>query len=309
MIEKKYKYYDIQVNGYAGIDFNSPDLTVDQLLYASRKLTEDNVKGILATIITDNYDMMLRKINNLASMISKNDTLKSLFKGIHIEGPFLNPEKGFHGAHPKEFIIRPDKNKIKELVDAGNGLIKLVTLAPEYDKDFGVIKFLNDENIIVSAGHSNASMNELLGAIDAGLKMFTHLGNGSPNLLARHDNIINRVLSLSDKLYICFIADGIHIPNFALKNYLKITGYDKSIIVTDCMSAASAPPGRYSISHINVEVGEDKIVREVGKNNLAGSAITMIDAEEYLINQLGVNEDNCKKVLFSNVQKLFNFLD
>lgn len=307
MIKEKYKYFDIQVNGYTGIDFNSTDLTIDQLLYVSGKLVEDNVEGILATIITDDYDRMVRKIENLAFLIGQNDNVKSLFKGIHIEGPFLNPEKGFHGAHPRDYIIRPDIYKMKRLIDAGDGLIKLVTLAPEYDKDFKVIKFLTNENIIVSAGHSNASMKDLQGAIDAGLKMFTHLGNGSPNLLARHDNIINRVLSLSDKLFVCFIADGIHIPNFALKNYLKITGYDKSIIVTDCMAAASAPPGKYTVSHIQVEVGVDRIVREVGKNNLAGSAITMLDAENFLINELGVSVENCKKVLSANARKLFNF--
>lgn len=299
------KYFDIQVNGYAGIDFNSTSLTEDQLVFVTHKLIEDNVEGIFATIITDDFESMLKKIKNLAALIAENDFVKSIIKGIHIEGPFLNPESGFHGAHPKEFIIPPNLEKVKELVEAGSGLIKLITLAPEFDDNYESIKYLSDKNIVVSAGHSDASREQLLGAIDAGLKMFTHLGNGSPKFMDRHDNIINRVLSLSDKLYICFIADGIHIPSFALKNYIKVTGFDKCIIVTDCMAAASAPPGRYSVSHINVEVGEDKIVREVGKTNLAGSAITMMDAEEFLTNDIGVSIENCKKILSDNVKQLF----
>lgn len=299
-----YKYFDIQVNGYAGIDFNSHSLTEDELLFVTHKLIEDNVEGIFATIITDDFESMLKKIKNLASLIAENDFVKSIIKGIHIEGPFLNPENGFHGAHPKEFIIPPNLEKVKELVEAGEGLIKIFTLAPEYDNNYESIKYLSDENIVVSAGHSDASREQLLGAIDAGLKMFTHLGNGSPKFMDRHDNIINRVLSLSDKLYICFIADGIHIPSFALKNYIKVTGFDKCIIVTDCMAAASAPPGRYSVSHINVEVGEDKIVREVGKTNLAGSAITMRESEKLLRKSLEISGSDLKKILNNNAKSV-----
>ena len=130
------------------------------------------------------------------------------------------------------------------------------------------------------------------------------MGNGSASLLPRHDNIVNRVLSLAGKISICFIADGIHIPTFALKNYLKAAGAENSIIVTDCMAAASASPGRYSVSHIDVEVGIDKVVREIGKQNLAGSAITMKDAESFLTIKLGLSKDECHQLLALNPKKI-----
>lgn len=300
------KYIDLQVNGYAGVDFNSMDLTEAELLVACNKLYEDNVDSILATLITDDYSRMIEKIKNLAKIISENKQIRSIIQGIHIEGPFLSPTEGFRGAHPKEYIISSDLEKLQRIVDSGSGLVRLVTLAPEIDKNFEMSKFLSSQDIIVSGGHSNASLAELNGAIDNGLKLFTHLGNGSPQLLPRHDNIINRILSLAGKLSICFIADGIHIPVFALSNYIKVAGLENSIIVTDCMAAASAPPGLYSVSHINVEVGEDKVVRELGKENLAGSAITMKESELILKNNLNLNSNELDTILYKNAYQFFN---
>ena len=300
------KYFDIQVNGYAGVDFNSKKLTYEQLYFACEKLVDDNVKGIFATIITDDIENMNFKIRNLASIIEKSEFIKSIVKGIHVEGPFLNSEKGYRGAHPEKFIIPGNLDIIKELIDSGRGMIKLVTLAPEIDDRFELTKYLTRNNIVVSAGHTNATLEQLSGCINNGLKMFTHLGNGSPSILPRHDNIINRVLSLSDQLYICFIADGIHIPIFALKNYLKMIDLNKCIIVTDSMAAASAPPGKYSVSHIEVQVGDDRIVREVGKKNLAGSAITMKESEEMLKTNIKLNKNELINILYFNIKKLFN---
>lgn len=302
------KYFDIQVNGYAGIDFNDINLTQDKLHSACNKLAKDNVEGILAAIITDDFEKMLGKIKNLTSLIGNDKLIKSVIKGIHIEGPFLNPAKGYRGAHPDKYIIPTNLELVKKMIDAGNGLVKLFTLAPEFDENYKATKFLSNNGVIVSAGHSDATLEQLYGAIDNGLKMYTHLGNGSPSIMPRHDNIINRVLSLSDKLYICFIADGIHLPFFVLKNYLKIAGYNRSIIVTDCMSAASAGTGRYSISNITVDVGEDRIVREVGKDNLAGSAITMRESELNLIDNFKPSNAELKMIMYDNPKYILNIL-
>lgn len=306
METKKYKYFDLQVNGYAGVDFNSLSLTEEQLYSACSKLQKDNLDGILATVITDDMKSMIRKVSNLSSLIEKNSFIRSIIKGIHIEGPFLNPTKGYRGAHPKDDIIPASLDTAKEIIDTGKGCIKLFTLAPEIDSNFNVIKYLTENSVVVSAGHSNASMEELYGAIDNGLKLYTHLGNGSPSNLPRHDNIINRVLSLAGKLTICFIGDGIHMPLFALKNYMKSAGYNNSIIVTDCMAAASAPSGRYSISHLEIEVGEDRIVREVGKDNLAGSAITMKESEDLLRENLNISNDDLEKMFSINPKRILN---
>ena len=116
---------------------------------------------------------------------------------------------------------------------------------------------LANQNITVSAGHCNPNLDQLRAAIDAGLRMFTHLGNGCPQQLPRHDNIIQRVLSQADKLWICFIADGVHVPFFALRNYLKCADINRCVIVSDAMAAAGLGPGQYKLSRWEVTVGPE----------------------------------------------------
>ncbi|MCP5061898.1 MAG: N-acetylglucosamine-6-phosphate deacetylase, partial [Ignavibacteriae bacterium] len=249
---------------------------------------------------------MISRIKQLVFHREHDSTICKIIKGIHIEGPFLNSTIGYRGAHPEKFILKPDLEIMKKLVDAGDGLVRIVTLAPEMDDNFELIKYLKLQNIIVSAGHCNPQLEELKSAIDAGLSMFTHLGNGCPQDLPRHDNIIQRVLSFKDDLLICFIADGIHIPFYVLKNYIELAGVENCIITTDAMAAAGAKPGRYKISNIELEVGEDRIVREPGKDNFAGSAIDMKSSYENLIKRVGLTSEEAEQLTYSNPSKVFN---
>ena len=190
-------------------------------------------------------------------------------------------------------------------MNAANGLTRIVTLAPEVDTDNLLTKFLYSQGITISAGHCNPDIDQIKSAIHAGLSMFTHLGNGCPQNLPRHHNIIQKALSFNNDLTFCFIADGIHIPFYALKNYIKIAGTDNCIITTDAMAAAGAKAGRYSISNIELEVGEDRIVREPGKSNFAGSAIDMISSALNLKNEIGLNDKEIHQITNSNASILF----
>lgn len=303
------KYFDLQVNGYAGVDFNDENLSFDNLRYACDKLVEDKVDGILATLITDDLSLIKKRIKNILQFREEDPVIKHVIAGLHIEGPFLNGSDGYRGAHPREFVRQADAEVMSEILDSGDGLIKLVTLAPEVDPGYSVIKMLHRNNITVSAGHSDASLDTLKGAIDAGLSMFTHLGNGCPKVIERHNNIIERVLSLSGEIWICFIADGHHIPFFALGNYLKSAGYEKTIVVTDAMAAASAPPGMYRVGVIEVEVGEDKIVRQPVRNNLAGSAVTMEESAHNLSAELNMTQDKIELLTSINPKKALGLID
>ncbi len=298
-------FYDIQVNGYAGIDFNQNDLTTEDFKFACKRLKEDGVEGILATIITTDFIDMKTRLANIARYQKEDPLIREIVQGIHIEGPFLNSKLGYRGAHPEKMIIDANPDQMLELLEAANGLTKIVTLAPEKDKDMRVTRMLADMGIKVSAGHCNPSREQLYQAIDAGLSMFTHFGNGIPNTLSRHDNILQKVLSLRDHLWICYIADGIHIPLYVLNNYLNLTGFDNSIIITDCMAGASAPPGRYKISHIELEVGSDGVVREPGKENFAGSSATMKKCYDNLTLQMGISEADARKLTIENPAKIF----
>ena len=223
-------YFDLQVNGYSGIDFNGSALEVDRLQEMCNRLASQGVSGILATIITDSIPVMVMRLQRLAKILGDHVDLRQIIHGIHIEGPFINASPGYRGAHPEDAIIPASVSVMEQLLDAADGFTALVTLAPECDAGLRVTRMLAESNIVVSAGHTNASRDDLLASIDAGLTMFTHLGNGCPASIPRHDNIVQRALSLRENLWLCFIADGVHIPFYALRNYLDLVGIDKSIV-------------------------------------------------------------------------------
>jgi N-acetylglucosamine-6-phosphate deacetylase len=139
-----------------------------------------------------------------------------------------------------------------------------------------------EQGVRVSAGHCNPSLDELRAAIDAGLSLFTHLGNGCPMQMHRHDNIIQRVLSLADSLCISFIADGHHVPTFVLKNFLTVVPEDKIIIVSDAISAARLGPGEYQLSGQTIFVDDAGASWSADRMHFAGSAATLKRMHEVL---------------------------
>jgi N-acetylglucosamine-6-phosphate deacetylase len=296
-------FIDLQVNGYAGIDFNQNDLAAEDMHKACAKLKEDGTKGILATIITASMKEMSMRLRRIVHLREQDPLVKEIVIGLHIEGPFINNSPGFRGAHSEKLICPANADKMKLLLEAADGLTRIVTLAPEADDNYSVIRMLARDGITVSAGHCDPGLDELKAAIYAGLTMFTHLGNGCPQVLHRHDNIIQRVFSLRNQLWLCFIADGIHIPFYALKNYLGHVGFEKSIIVSDAMAGAGAVPGRYRLNNLQLEVGADRIVREPGKTNFAGSAIDMGRSYKHLITEIGLTETLAQQLTYENPLK------
>ena len=294
------RYVDLQVNGYAGVDFNQDNLPDAELHVACQKLREDGVAGILATIVTAELPQMAGRLRRLAAIRQQDSFVREVVWGVHIEGPFINETPGYVGAHLRESVRPADVDAMKLLLDAAGGLTRLVTLAPERDPGMKVIRYLAGQNILVSAGHCDPSLDELRAAADAGLSMFTHLGNGCPPLLQRNDNIIQRVLSLRDRLTICFIADGVHIPPMALGNYLRLAGLDRAVVVTDAISAARLGPGRYGLGSQCIEIGEDLIARSADKSCFAGSTATMPRMIAVLRDAVGLSEAETQRLIVDN---------
>lgn len=298
------QYVDLQVNGYAGVDFNGDRLTSEQLHQACRRLREDGVAQILATFITDDVLKMCARVKTLCQLRQRDPLAREVVWGIHIEGPFLSPEPGYVGAHPPQFVRPADLDSMKQLCDAADGLVHLVTLAPENDPGLRVTRWLADCDIIVSAGHCNASLDQLHSAIDAGLSMFTHLGNGCPMTLPRSENIIQRALSLRDRLTLCFIADGVHVPPHALGNFLALASAERSIVVTDAVSAAGAPPGTYHLGDQVLHIGENGVPLAPDGAHFAGSTATMPKMVDLLRRQLGLSEERIEQLTSRNARRL-----
>jgi len=268
-------FFDLQVNGYGGVDFNQDDLRAEDLHRACERLAADGVEGILATIITESLDKMEARLRRLVELREQDQLAKRLIAGFHIEGPFINEADGYRGAHPSDAVRPANIGEMVRLLDAAAGLTRIVTLAPECDFGLYVTRRLVNEGIVVSAGHCNPSVDELKAALDAGLSMFTHLGNGCPMQMHRHDNIVQRVLSLSDRLWVTFIADGAHVPLFALRNYLDIVGIDRAIIVTDAIAPAGLGPGNYTLGRWQLKIGDDLVARAPDRSHLVGAAMSM----------------------------------
>lgn len=297
------KPLDLQVNGYAGTDFNRDDLTAEALHHACVCLREDGCDSILATFITDHVETLVRRMSTLVRLREQDALAKSVIAGIHIEGPFINPEKGYVGAHPPQCVKPANLEDTKRLLDAAAGLTKIITLAPENDERYQVTEFLANSGITVSAGHCNPSLDVLRAATDHGLKMFTHVGNGCPMLMHRHDNIIQRALSLRDKLWLCFIPDGVHIDFFALANYLRAAGLEKTIFVTDAISAARLGPGEYTLAGWDIKIGEDLVARSPDGSHFVGSTVTVPRILRNGQEQLGLSQTDLQLLLDTNPRK------
>lgn len=296
-------YFDLQVNGYAGVDFNRDDWNVSQLESACERLRRDEVRGILATIITAPLDQMAARLGKLVEARRTSPKVADLIAGFHIEGPFLNEQPGYIGAHPASAARLADVDSMQRLLDAADGLTRIVTLAPERDPNFRVTRMLAEQSIVVSAGHCDPSMDTLKGAMDAGVSMFTHLGNGCPLQLHRHDNIIQRVLCHSDRLWIGFIADGVHVPFPALSNYLRCVGFERAFVVTDAIAAAGLGPGHYPLGDQTVVVDENLATWSADRSHLMGAASPMPRVATNLRRALNLSNEEIEQLLWETPRR------
>ena len=295
--------FDLQVNGYGGVDFNGDDLSLEELRRSCEALNRDGVAGILATVISETLPVMCRRLKRLADLREQDETCAAMIRGLHVEGPFLNPAAGFRGAHPPEVMGPADPDQVQRLLDAGRGTVRIFTLAPEQDPGGKATRCLVDQGVTVSAGHTDASLDQLARAIDQGLSMFTHLGNGCPLQLHRHDNIVQRALHFRDRLWLCFIADGVHVPFYVLRNHLDLVGVDRCIVVTDAIAPAGLGPGRYRLARWELDIGDDLVAQAADGSHLVGSAIHMPRVRDNLIQHLGCSAADVDRLVRDNPRR------
>ena len=268
--------FDVQVNGYGGVDFQQDNLSAEELLSAARQLRAAGCARFLVTLITDHWPKLMARLRHLRSLRSQSAELQATIAGWHVEGPFLSAEPGFHGAHNPGLMCDPTPAHIRELRLACGKDPLLLTLSPERRGALKAIDLAVARGIKVSLGHTNASAEVLRAAVNAGATGFTHLGNGCPRELDRHDNILWRVLETRG-LRVSLIPDGIHVSPPLFRLIHRILGADSIYYTSDAMSAAGRPPGRYKLGSMELEVGPDQIVRQPGKSLFAGSALRPID--------------------------------
>jgi N-acetylglucosamine-6-phosphate deacetylase len=278
---------DVQVNGYAGVDFQQDNLTEADLLKAVRGLQADGCGQILLTLITDEWSRLLARLKYIRALRNANAELRAGIIGWHIEGPFLSPEPGFKGAHNAAVMCDATPKHIDELLAVTEGDPVLLTVASERKGMAEVIEYAARKGVRISLGHTDASSDSIRVATNHGAVGFTHLGNGCPRTLDRHDNIVWRVLDQRG-LTVGIIPDGIHVSAAPFRLFYNTLGGDSIYYTTDAMAAAGAPPGRYRIGAVEVEVGADQVVRLPGQPNFAGSALKPIEGVQRTAQMLGL---------------------
>jgi N-acetylglucosamine-6-phosphate deacetylase len=268
---------DLQVNGFAGVDFNSIALTADALDHALDAMLRTGVTSCLPTLITAVEDVLAARFAALDAAVARSRLGPLMVPGYHLEGPFLNPAPGYAGCHPPEAMIAADPGLLERLAAGLRRPILLLTLAPERDGAAALIGWARARGTLVAIGHSAARMAEVAEAVALGAVLSTHLGNGLPHLLPKFDNPLLAQLA-ADGLSASFIADGIHVPPFALTAMLRAKGLARSVLVTDATAAAAAPAGMYELAGMAIERAADGSVRVPGAAVLAGSALTLDQA-------------------------------
>jgi len=268
--------FDVQINGFGGIDFQQDDLTARQMLTVANHLRLAGCLKFVPTLVTDDWSKMTNRLRRLVAMRSEWPELQAAIAGWHVEGPFLSDQPGFHGAHDPVKMCDPTIEKIAELRAITGMDPLLLTVAPERPGSIEVIQFAVSKGIKVSLGHTNASAQVLSQSVEAGATGFTHLGNGCPRELDRYDNILWRVFE-TPRLMVGLIPDRIHVsaPLFRLMHRVLPPGW--IYYTSDAMSAAGMPPGRYKLGAWELEVADDQVVRQPGKQLFAGSALRPID--------------------------------
>ncbi len=274
-------FIDLQVNGFAGVDYNDPGAGCEEVARSIRVMFQTGVTRFFPTVITGSHESMLASIRNLASC--KAELLRSgqaegvAMEALHIEGPHISAETGPRGAHPVEHVRPPDFDEFLRWQEEADGMIRLVTFSPEWDESPSYVRNLIRSGVVASIGHTKASGEQIAAAVDAGATMSTHLGNAAHPTLPKTQNYLLDQM-VEDRLSACFILDGIHIPGPFFRMAARAKGVERSVLVTDAVMPAMCEPGPYRLGQIDVELRPDGSVVLQGGERLAGSALRMDQA-------------------------------
>jgi N-acetylglucosamine-6-phosphate deacetylase len=281
-------FIDLQVNGFGGVDYNITGTTHEQFLHSLRTQFATGVTRLYPTLITNSEPELIGCLRNLVAAREALGVEGSAMDGFHVEGPFISPEEGPRGAHPVRWCRKPDVEEYKRWQDAARGLVKIVTISPEYDESPAFTEAVVRDGVVVAIGHTKANTQQIADCVAAGATMSTHIGNGSHGVLARHPNYIWDQLA-NDKLMASLIVDGIHLDASFIKVALRAKTIERSVLVTDAVMPAGCEPGDYRLGELDVELKPDNRVVLRGSTRLAGSALQMHDAVSNVMRLAGVS--------------------
>ena len=273
---------DLQINGALGVPFN--DLNSDRaskLPEICRFLYQQGLDGFLPTLVTASIEQFHRSLFFLAEAIAEqkqnSHPQEAKILGIHLEGPFLHPDK--RGAHPQQHLLPLNLDTLRQVLGDYTDIIKLITLAPELDLSGETIQYLRDRKIIVSLGHSTANAEQTRIAIAQGSTMVTHAFNAMPSLHHRDVGLLGEAI-LSDRVWCGLIADGVHVSPQMVKLFYRMT--NKIFLVSDALAPLGLPDGIYPWDDerpITVTNGTARLP----DGTLSGTTVPLLDTVNNLV--------------------------
>ncbi|MGW7056698.1 N-acetylglucosamine-6-phosphate deacetylase [Streptomyces sp. NPDC054887] len=257
-------FVDMHVHGGGGASFTSG--TAEDVLRGVRTHREHGTTTIAASTVTGEMDVLARQAALLSELVQQGD-----LAGIHFEGPFISPCR--KGAHSEDLLRDPDPAEVRKLIDAAHGTAKMVTLATELPGGIDSVRLLAEHGVIAAIGHTDATYEQTVEAVEAGATVATHLYNAMPALGHRTPGPIAALLE-DERITVELINDGTHLHPAALELAYHRAGPDRVAFITDAMDAAGFGDGMYDLGPLAVEV-RDGVARLVDGGSIAGSTLTL----------------------------------
>jgi N-acetylglucosamine-6-phosphate deacetylase len=300
---------DLQVNGWGGLDLNDGRLTAETVAHLVRALAATGVTTLMPTLITASEESLCDALAAIAAARRADPAVARAIPGVHVEGPSISPDDGPRGAHPRGHVRPPDRDEFDRWQAAAGGLVRLVTLAPEWAEAPSFVRSLAADGVVVAIGHSAADPAAVRAVADAGARLSTHLGNGVAATLPRHPNLIWAQLA-DDRLSASVIADGHHLPDDTLKAMIRAKGIERSILVSDAVALAGMPPGLYDAAvGGRVELTAEGRLGVAGTPYLAGAARALKDGVATAVRAAGLGLADALRLATANPADLIGATD
>ena len=289
-------WIDLQINGYAGVNFNASGLTVEAVKAVTERLAADGTAAFLPTLVTGDPEMLIGTIRTIMAARKRYAECERAILGFFLEGPFISPEPGAVGTHPVEWVRPPDLALFGRFQNAAEGLVRMVNVAAEVQGAPEFVRAVSAQGVAVSLGHQMAtSPAQLEPCLAAGAKAFTHLGNGIPNEVNRHDNIIFTAL-VEDRASVMFIPDGHHLPDTMLKLYCRAVPLKRLIAVSDAQYPAGMPPGEYEVCGAHARLEPNGLLWNPARNCLVGATTPMAKMMRLLAERVGLSSAELRAI-------------
>lgn len=269
-------FIDVHIHGSNGAD--AMDGTAEALKTISSYIATKGTTKFLATTLTSSKEELINVLKIAADLQNKELDGATIF-GVHMEGPYFDIE--YKGAQNEKYMKPATEKEIKDYLDVKPGLVKMMSLSPHTEQSIETVKFLKENGVIVSVGHSAAKFNDVMKAVDAGLSHSTHTFNGMRGINHREPGVAGAVL-ISDKINAEVIFDKVHIHPEIVRLMIKAKGTDKVVCITDAMAATGLPNGNYKLGELDVYV-KDGEARLKSNDSLAGSVLTLDKAFRHVI--------------------------